>query len=282
MESALRRALEQGELTLFYQPRVSVSENRVTGVEALVRWHHPSQGVLNAPQFVPLAEDAGLHGAIGDWVLHSACTQLRAWQQRGLANLRIAVNLSLRQFGQEHLIERLREVVHSCGIDAKQLEIEITETVLMRHAERAARLLAQVKDLGAHVVVDDFGIGYSSLGCLRRFPIDTVKIDRSLVAQLPSGAEAAAISRAVIGMAHSLNLHVVAEGVETRSQWDFLAAQGCDSMQGNYYCAPAPEDVITAMLLQQVHGNVRIMNFQSRPARAPRAGAENNGEGPET
>ena len=282
MESALRRALENGELTLFYQPRVSAADNRVTGVEALVRWYHPSQGVLSAPQFVPLAEDAGLYGAIGDWVLHSACAQLRVWQQRGLASLRIGVNLSLRQFGQEHLIERLREIVHSSGIEAKQLEIEITETVLMRHAERAARLLAQVKDLGVHVVIDDFGTGYSSLGCLRRFPIDTVKIDRSLVAQLPNSAEATAISRAVIGMAHSLSLHVVAEGVETRAQSDFLSAQGCDSMQGNYYCAPAPEEAITAMLLQQVHGNVRIMNFHSsRTGRAPR-GSDNNGEPPES
>jgi diguanylate cyclase (GGDEF)-like protein/PAS domain S-box-containing protein len=283
MEGALRRALENGELTLFYQPRVSVADNRVTGLEALLRWHHPSQGVLNAPQFVPLAEDAGLYGAIGDWVLHRACAQLRAWQQRGLANLRIGVNLSLRQFGQEHLIERLREVVHSSGIEAKQLEIEITETVLMRHAERAARLLAQVKDLGVHVVIDDFGTGYSSLGCLRRFPIDTVKIDRSLIAQLPNSTEAAAISRAVIGMAHSLSLHVVAEGVETRAQWDFLCTQGCDCVQGNYYCAPAAEEAITAMLLQQVHGNVRIMNFHSsRTGRAPRTGSEMNGEPPES
>jgi len=278
MESALRRALDQGELTLFFQPRVSVHENRVTGVEALVRWQHPSQGVLNAPQFVPIAEDAGLYSAIGDWVLHAACAQLRIWQQRGLPNLRIAVNLSMRQFGQDNLMERLREVVHSSGIEAKQLEIEITESILMRHGDRAAKLLAQMKDLGAQVVVDDFGTGYSSLACLRRFPIDTVKIDRSLVAQLPTGAEAAGISRAVVGMAHSLNLQVVAEGVETRSQWDFLVAAGVDAMQGNYYCAPAPEEAVTAMLIQQLHGVVRIGNVQPLRPRNSRPGSESSSD----
>jgi EAL domain-containing protein (putative c-di-GMP-specific phosphodiesterase class I) len=273
MESALRRALDRSELTLFFQPRVSVRENRVRGLEALVRWLHPSQGVLNAPQFVPIAEDAGLYSAIGDWVLHAACQQLRLWQQSGLANLRIAVNLSMRQFGQQNLMEHLREAVHSSGVSPKQLEIEITENILMRHADRAAKLLAQVKDLGAQVVVDDFGTGYSSLGCLRRFPIDAVKIDRSLVAQLPIGTEAAAISRAVIGMAHTLRLEVVAEGVETRAQWEFLDELGCDAVQGNYYCAPAPEEAITAMLIQQV-GVARIGNVQLLRPRASRPGPE--------
>jgi diguanylate cyclase (GGDEF)-like protein len=274
MESALRRALDQGELTLFYQPRVSVHEDHVAGVEALVRWHHPSQGILSAPQFVPIAEDAGLYSAIGDWVLNGACRQLRVWQEAGLVHLRIAVNLSMRQYGQENLMERLREAVHGSGIEPQQLEIEITESILMRHADRAAKLLAQVKDLGARVVVDDFGTGYSSLGYLRRFPIDTVKIDRSLIAQLPNGTEAVAISRAVVGMAHSLGLEVVAEGVETRGQWEFLHELGCDAMQGNYYCAPAPEQAITAMLIQQLHGVARLANVQPLRPRAFRSSGE--------
>jgi diguanylate cyclase (GGDEF)-like protein/PAS domain S-box-containing protein len=274
MESALRRALDRSELTLFFQPRVSVREDEVTGVEALVRWRHPSQGVLNAPQFVPIAEDAGLYSAIGDWVLNAACRQLRLWQEAGFANLRIAVNLSMRQFGQENLMERLREAVHGSGIGPKQLEIEITENILMRHGERAAKLLAQIKDFGAQVVVDDFGTGYSSLGYLRRFPIDTVKIDRSLVAQLPNGTEAAAISRAVVGMAHSLSLEVVAEGVETRAQWEFLQKLGCDAMQGNYYSAPAPEEALTAMLIQQRHGVAGMGNVQPLRPRASRSSAE--------
>jgi diguanylate cyclase (GGDEF)-like protein/PAS domain S-box-containing protein len=279
LETALRRALDRGELTLFFQPRVSVAESRVTGVESLVRWMHPTQGILNPPEFVPIAEDAGLFGAIGDWVMHAACAQLKAWQQQGLANLRIGVNLSMRQFGQDNLIERMREAVHNAGIDPKQLEIEITESVLMRHSERAEKLLAQVKDMGAHVVVDDFGTGYSSLGLLRRLPIDAVKVDRSLVLQLPHGGDAAALTRAVIAMAHSLGLQVIAESVETRAQWEFLSEQGCDAMQGNYYCAPAPEETVTAMLFQQPHGAVRTANVQQfRPWRGPRPGGDNSSD----
>lgn len=279
LESALRRALERGELTLFYQPRVSVRENRVTGVEGLVRWLHPTQGMLTPPEFMPIAEDAGLFNAIGVWVLHAACAQLKSWQQRGVAGLHIAVNFSTRQFGQDNLIEHLREAVHNAGIEPKHLEIEITESVLIRHAERAAKLLAQLKDMGAQIVVDDFGTGYSSLGVLKRFPIDAVKIDRSLVAQLPGSADAVAMTRAVIAMAHSLSLQVIAEGVETRSQWDFLSEHGCDAMQGNYYCAPAPAETVTTMLLQHPQGAVRVANIQQfRPWRAPRPGGDSGGD----
>jgi diguanylate cyclase (GGDEF)-like protein/PAS domain S-box-containing protein len=270
LEMALRKALDRRELMLFYQPRISLRDQRVTGVEGLVRWMHPSQGVLNPPEFVPIAEDAGLFAAIGDWVVHAACAQLKEWQQRGIGGLKIAVNLSMRQFAQDNLIERLREAVYQTGINPALLEIEITESVLMRHVDRAARLLTQVKELGAHVVVDDFGTGYSSLACLRRFPVDAVKIDRSLVAQLPAEGDGASLTRAVIGMAHSLGLQVIAEGVETRAQWDFLAEHGCDAIQGNYYCAPAPAETVTAMLLQQPHGAVRVGNVeQLRPWRAP-------------
>jgi diguanylate cyclase (GGDEF)-like protein len=279
LETALRRALDRGELTLFFQPRVGIRENRVTGVECLVRWMHPTQGILNPPEFVPIAEDAGLFGAIGDWVMHAACAQLKTWQQQGLANLRIGVNLSMRQFGQDNLIERMREAVHNAGIDPKQLEIDITESVLMRHAERAEKLLAQVKDMGAHVMVDDFGTGYSSLGLLRRLPIDAVKIDRSLVVQLPQSGEAAALTRAVIAMAHSLDLQVIAESVETRPQWEFLSEHGCDAMQGNYYCAAAPEETVTAMLFQQPYGAVRTANVQQfRPWRGPRPGGDSGSD----
>jgi EAL domain-containing protein (putative c-di-GMP-specific phosphodiesterase class I) len=180
----------------------------------------------------------------------------------------------MRQFGQDNLIERLREAVHNAGIEAKQLEIEITEAILMRHSERAAKVLAQVKDMGAHVVIDDFGTGYSALGNLKRFPIDAVKLDRSLVLQLP-GSDAAALGRAVIAMAHSLGIQVIAEGVETREQWDFLREHGCDAMQGNYYCAPAPAETVTTMLMQPLHGAVRVANVQQlRPWRGTRPGGE--------
>jgi diguanylate cyclase (GGDEF)-like protein len=275
LEAALRAALDRGELTLYYQPRVNVRENRVTGVEALVRWLHPKQGLLGPSAFVPLAEDAGLYAAMGEWVLQAACAQLKAWQVRGAANLHVAVNVSMRQFGHDDLIERLRTVVHDTGIDPRQLEIEITETVLMRQGERAGKVLSQIKELGALIVVDDFGTGYSSLGCLSRFPIDVVKIDRSLVTQLPHGAEGAALTRAVIAMAHSLDMQVVAEGVETRAQWDFLSAHGCVEMQGNYYCTPAPVQDVTAMLLQHPHGALRSASVeQLRPWRASRPAGE--------
>lgn len=279
LETALRRALERNELALFYQPRVSVAENRVTGVEGLLRWMHPAQGLLNPPAFISIAEDAGLINPIGVWIFHAACAQLKLWHQRGVAGLCMAVNLSPRQFAQDNLIEALREAVHEAGIDPRHLEIEVTESALMGHPERAAKLLGEVKELGARIVVDDFGIGYSSLGMLSRFPVDAVKIDRSLVAQLPGAAGAAAMARAVIAMAHSLGLQVTAEGVESRAQWDFLAGHGCDAIQGNYYCAPAPADTVTSMLLQQAQGVARVVNVQQfRPWRAPPQSGERDPE----
>jgi diguanylate cyclase (GGDEF)-like protein/PAS domain S-box-containing protein len=268
LETALARALERGELTLFYQPKISVRDERVTTVESLVRWQHPTQGLINAPEFVPIAEDAGLFTAIGDWVLAAACAQLNAWHQRGMTGLRIAVNLSMRQFAQDNLIERLREAIHSGGIEPRHVEVEVTEAILMRHADRAGKVLSQFKDLGVQIVIDDFGTGHSALGSLKRFPIDAIKIDRTLVAQLPGAAAAVELTRAVIAMAHSLNLQITAEGVETRQQWDFLREQGCDSVQGNYFCAPGPADIVATMLLQQ-HGALRTANVQQfRPWRA--------------
>ncbi len=279
LEAALRRALERGEFVLFYQPKINIPENRVIGVEGLLRWLHPSQGIINPPDFMPTADDAGLFAAIGDWVLRAACGQMKAWQLRGITGVRVAVNLSMRQFGQDDLVERLRVAVHAAGIEAGQLDIEITEAVLMRYAERADRLLAQIKALGAQIIVDDFGIGHSSLGCLQRFPIDAVKIDRSLVAQLPGSADAVGLTRAVIAMAHSLGLQVIGEAVETRLQWDFLREHGCDAAQGNYFCAPAPAESMTAMLLAQPHDSSRIADDQPlMPWRARRPGVDASGD----
>jgi diguanylate cyclase (GGDEF)-like protein/PAS domain S-box-containing protein len=250
MAGALRNALENGEMTLYYQPRMSVPGARALGAEALVRWLHPTQGLLTPAEFMPIAEQAGVVNALGDWIIRKACRQLRAWQQLGACDLRMAVNLSSGQFAQDDLIERLREAIQDSGIRATDLEIEITETILMRHAERAGKLLSQVKELGAHVVVDDFGTGHSSLCCLNRFPIDAIKIDRSLVAQVPRIADAAGLTRAVIAMGRSLGLVATAEGVETHSQYQFLMQHGCESMQGKYFCAPAPAAAVGRMLLQ--------------------------------
>jgi EAL domain-containing protein (putative c-di-GMP-specific phosphodiesterase class I) len=274
LETALSRALERGELTLFYQPKISIEENRVTSVEGLLRWLHPTQGIINPPEFVPIAEDAGLFTAIGDWVLHAACAQLSAWHQLGMTGLRVAVNLSMRQFAQDNLIERLREAIHSGGIEPRHVDVEITEAILMRHVDRAGKVLSQFKELGVQIVIDDFGTGHSSLGCLKRFPIDAIKIDRTLVAQLPGAGDAVDLTRAVIAMAHSLGLNVTAEGVENRQQWDFLREHGCDSVQGNYFCAPAPADTVVTMLQQQ-HGALRTANVQQfRPWRTPRPGSD--------
>lgn len=248
LETSLRQAVERNELALLYQPRIDIGDGRVTGVEALVRWQHPTQGLINPAEFVPFAEDAGLFGMIGDWVLHTACEQARTWQKQELPPLRMSVNLSMSQFRHESLVQRVREALHNAGIEADRLELEITESMLMRNAERAVRQLTQLKGIGVHIALDDFGIGYSSLGYLRRFPLDTVKIDRSLIHDLSGNADAAGVARAVVAMAHSLDLRVTAEGVETREQWEFLRDIGCDEMQGNYFSAAATADAVAGML----------------------------------
>jgi diguanylate cyclase (GGDEF)-like protein/PAS domain S-box-containing protein len=280
MENALRRALDRGELKLFYQPIVSVQDNRLLGVEGLIRWMHPSQGVINAPEFVPIAEDAGLFSAMGDWVLQSACAQLRAWQLGGSGSMRVAVNVSMRQFAQDDFIQRLRESAHAASVDPAHLDVEVTESILMRNAERAGKVLGQLKDLGTHIVVDDFGTGHSSLGCLKRFPVDAVKIDRSLINRVPSAMDAVELTRAVIAMAHSLKLSVIAEGVESRQQWEFLREHGCDAMQGNFFCAPAPADALALMLVEKgLDPLVRTARVQQlRPARALRPGLDAGGD----
>jgi diguanylate cyclase (GGDEF)-like protein/PAS domain S-box-containing protein len=251
MAAALRKALTNGEMTLYYQPRMSVPAGFALGTEALVRWVHPTQGLLTPAEFMPIAEEAGVSSALGDWIIRNACRQAAAWQQLGAAALRMAVNISARQFAQDDLIASLREAIHGCGIRADALEIEITEATLMRHGERAGRLLTQAKDLGVHVVLDDFGTGYSSLACLKRFPVDAVKIDQSLVAQVPRIADASGLARAVIAMGRSLDLEVTAEGVETRQQCDFLARQGCASMQGYHFCAPVPAPLAGRAVLER-------------------------------
>ena len=261
LEASLRQAVERNELVLLYQPKIGIGDGRINGVEALVRWQHPTQGLINPAEFVPLAEDAGLFGVIGDWVLRAACEQARAWQQQGLPPLRVAVNLSMSQFRHEGLIQRVREALHGAGIEAGRLEIEITESMVMRNAEHAVKLLARLKEVGVRIALDDFGTGYSSLGYLKRFPLNSVKIDRSLIRDLPGGADAAGVTRAVVAMAHSLDLQATAEGVETREQWEFLRELGCDEMQGNYFSAAVPAEAI-AGILRQPGGASRRGNVQ--------------------
>ena len=247
LESALRRAIDRGELLLLYQPKVGVRDGQMSGVEALVRWQHPTQGMISPSEFVPVAEDAGLMAAIGEWVLHTACRQLRAWREQGLPSLRMAVNISPRQFSQDSLIQVVREALHHMAVDPSRLELEIREEMVLRNPERAIRLLAQFRELGVRLVIDDFGTGYSSLNYLKRLRVDSVKIDRSLILDLPSNADAMALTRGVVAMAHSLGIAVTAEGVETREQWEVLNQLGCEEMQGNYFSAPVMGDLVAGI-----------------------------------
>jgi diguanylate cyclase (GGDEF)-like protein/PAS domain S-box-containing protein len=238
LESDLRHALERKELVLHYQPKLDIGSGRITGMEALVRWQHPVKGLIAPLEFIPLAEETNLIVPIGEWVLKTACAQNKAWQEQGLPQLRVAVNLSARQFAHAELLQDVARVLHETRLDPAFLEFEITESMVMQDTEHAVTLLAAFKAMGIHLSVDDFGTGYSSLSYLKRFPIDTVKIDRSFIRDIPQDADDAAITLAVIAMAHSLRLEVIAEGVETAAQRSFLLDHKCNEMQGNYFSKP--------------------------------------------
>ena len=241
LDSDLRRALERKEFLLHYQPRIDIVSGRITGMEALVRWQHPTKGLIPPMQFIPLAEETGLIVPIGEWVLKTACARNKSWQEQGLPPLRIAVNLSARQFAHENLLQDVSRVLDETGLNPAALEFEITESMVMHNPEHAVNLLTRLKAMGIHLAIDDFGTGYSSLSYLKRFPLDSVKIDRSFIRDLPRDADDAAITRAIIAMAHSLRLEVIAEGVETEEQLHFLRDHGCDEMQGYYFSEPVPE-----------------------------------------
>jgi EAL domain-containing protein (putative c-di-GMP-specific phosphodiesterase class I) len=248
LESSLRRALERNEFLVHYQPKVDIASGRITGVEALVRWQQPVQGLIPPAQFIQLAEETGLIVPIGEWVLKTACAQNKAWQLEGWAPVRVAVNLSPRQFAHENLLEDIARVLKQTGLDPAFLELEITESVVMRNPEQAVLLLNRLKAFGIHLSVDDFGTGYSSLNYLKRFPLDTLKIDRTFIRDLPGDGDDAAITQAIIAMAHSLRLSVVAEGVETAEQLSFLRDYGCDEFQGYYFSRPQPAKDIAPLL----------------------------------
>jgi EAL domain-containing protein (putative c-di-GMP-specific phosphodiesterase class I) len=238
LETELRGALERGEFEVYYQPRVQLSNGRVSGFEALLRWRHPRQGLLGPAEFIPILEDTGLIVAVGEWVLRTACQQIRSWQKMGIDSPPIAVNLSARQFHQRDLDSVVARIVAETGVDAAKLELELTESLLMREPEEAARTLHRLQHMGIRLAVDDFGTGYSSLAYLKRFPIAALKIDRTFVSDVTSNPGDAAITVAIVNLAHSLGMKVVAEGVETEEQLAFLNLHGCDEVQG-YLFSPA-------------------------------------------
>ncbi len=248
VEKELRRALQQGELRLHYQPLIDLTCNRVTAVEALLRWEHPKRGLLPPSEFIEVAEESGLIVPMGLWVLREACRQNRAWQDAGVPELRVNVNLSAVQFRDPKLIPDICKVLKQTGLEARYLSLEITESLLMAQVEQTTEMLRELDQMGVELAIDDFGTGYSSLSYLKRFPVSKVKIDRSFVRDIHCDPEDAAIVRAVIGLGHSLGRKVVAEGVETEEQLGYLKEQGCDEVQGYFFSRPLAADDCEAFL----------------------------------
>jgi EAL domain-containing protein (putative c-di-GMP-specific phosphodiesterase class I) len=242
MTGALRRAIERGEMDVVYQPKLTLADDRIVGGEALARWHSKELGEIPPAVFVPLAEETGLIVEIGEFVLRRACADLATWRQAGLRDLNMAVNLSMAQLQRSELAGSLRSILEEYAIPARRIELELTESMLMGNVEHSMRTLGELKAIGVSLAIDDFGTGYSSLAYLKRLPIHTLKIDRVFINGVDSDAENAAITNTIVSMAHSLGLHVVAEGVETAAELEYLHARGCDAMQGNWLSVPLPAD----------------------------------------
>nr|WP_228748024.1 EAL domain-containing protein [Bradyrhizobium sp. BR 10289] len=248
LESALRRALEREQFSLNYQPKVDMETGQITGVEALLRWTHPDLGSISPAQFIPLAEETGLIVPIGRWVVKEACAQAMAWQRRGLLPVSMAVNLSPRQFADEHLLQDVDEALAASGMSPVLLQLEVTESMMMRNVGRALKVLDAIQSRGIRLAIDDFGTGYSSMSLMKHFPIDTIKIDRSFVRDLPQDSEDQAIAQAIISMGKALGMTVVAEGVENAEQEAFLRTHGCDEMQGFLISKPLPARQMAELL----------------------------------
>jgi predicted signal transduction protein with EAL and GGDEF domain len=250
LETGLRQALERQEFVLHYQPRIRLDTGEIVGVEALIRWRHPQRGLVPPAEFIPIAEESGLIVPIGRWVLREACRQAKAWQEAGLLPIRVATNTSAVELRARDFVAGVRAILAETGLEPRYLELELTETFLMQDAQSTATVLRAIKDMGVHIALDDFGTGYSSLSYLKRFPIDTLKIDRSFVRDITTDADDASIVNAVISMGESLKIRVVAEGVETRAQLVLLLEQGCPEGQGYYFSRPVPAQEIIHLLSQ--------------------------------
>jgi diguanylate cyclase (GGDEF)-like protein len=248
LESDLRCALERDQFVVYYQPQVCVADSQIVGVEALVRWQHPDRGLMLPTEFIPVAEESGLIVPLGEWVLRTACAQASAWHEAGLSPIRVAVNLSARQFQQRDLVEVVGRVLKDTGLDPRFLQLEITESVAMHDIDFTSRVLVNLKDMGIQIAIDDFGTGHSSLNYLRRLPIDDVKIDQSFVRDVITDPNDAAIVGSIVAMTHELNLKLVAEGVETEEQLDFLKDRRCDVVQGFLFSKPMPADAVEQII----------------------------------
>ncbi len=248
LEQALRQALLRDEFVLHYQPQVNLRTGRIVGAEALIRWNHPELGMVSPLRFIGLAEECGLIGQIGAWVIQSASRQNKVWQEAGLAPLHVAVNLSARQLEDPLLVDSIAQLLREADLDPMFLEIEITESSVMADVDCSIGVLRKLKDLGLHLSIDDFGTGYSSLSYLKRLPIDVLKIDQSFVRDVEYDPDSAAIVMSIISLAHSLRLQVIAEGVETATQLAYLQRHGCDLMQGYFFSRPVPADQMAALL----------------------------------
>lgn len=248
LETSLRKAIERGEFQLYYQPQISMRTGGIVGLEALLRWNHPELGLVSPQDFIPIAEESGLIVPIGRWVLQSACRQVAEWRDSGLGLMHVAVNLSGRQTRDSELVHDIIGALRDADIPASQLELEITETVLMDNVHANVDLFNRLQKEGIRLSIDDFGTGYSSMAYLKRFPIDQVKIDSTFVRDIPGDRDDEAVTRAIIAMATSLGLSVVAEGVETEAQLKFLSSAGCDIMQGFYFAEPRPPSEVAQFL----------------------------------
>jgi diguanylate cyclase (GGDEF)-like protein len=263
LENSLRRAVERDEFVVYFQPQLNTGTSQIVGMEALVRWQRPELGLISPLEFIPLAEETGLIVPIGEWVLRNACAQNKAWQEAGFAPLQVSVNFSPRQFQQPGLVEQVRRAVDDARLDPHYVVIELTESSIMKDAELTIQTLHQLKETGVQVSIDDFGTGYSSLSYLKRFPVDILKIDISFVRNSTTDPKDAAIVRAIITLAHSLKLKVIAEGVETEEQLRFLSSLGCDEVQGYLFGTPLPGDAFRQILLEGAEPGVMKAHTES-------------------
>jgi EAL domain-containing protein (putative c-di-GMP-specific phosphodiesterase class I) len=248
MERELRQALERSEFVLHYQPVVALGNGMITGCEALVRWSHPTRGLLLPDNFIPLAEETGLIVPLGDWVLRTACGQLQEWLRAGFPRLDLAVNLSACQFNHRDLGKVVATALRQSGLDPRLLKLELTERMLMAYSEQTLRTIETLRSLGIELSIDDFGTGYSSLAYLRRFPCQSLKIDRSFVSGVTTHPDDASIATAIISLAHHLRMKVIAEGIETEEQRQFLEREGCDGGQGYLFSRPVPASEFFALM----------------------------------